>query len=108
MSDLLRDWYQLKQKIAALQAKETKIRQTMIRLMKEQNTQFLSAGEYSVKLTDSVRSSLSKKDCPPEIWDRYSKKTQVQTCQVRKKDFSPERKDDNGSSEDESDRNTNR
>lgn len=104
MSDLLRDWYQLKQKISALQAKETKIRQTMIRLMKEQNTQFLSSGEYSVKLTESVRSSLSKRDCPTEIWERYSKKTQVQTCQVRKKDFSPERKDDH-SSEDESNRN---
>jgi hypothetical protein len=50
--------------------------------MNKKNLSEINTAKYKVKLRTQIKTSLSKVNCPLEIWDKYSKKTTYQVVQL--------------------------
>lgn len=70
---LLKKWWELRQQIKQLEKEENDIREKIKTAMITKKLAQLRGGDYRVIFREMTRDTLSKKDCPPEIWSRYAK-----------------------------------
>lgn len=73
MDKLLEKWYNIKQDISRLAKEEEDIKIKIKTGMKAKKLTAFRTTNYRVKLTNMTRESLSKKDCPKDIWSKYCK-----------------------------------
>lgn len=71
---LLKKWWDLRQQIKQLEKEEETIREKVKTVMSSKKMTQLRGGNYRVVYREMSRESLSKKDCPAEVWSKYAKK----------------------------------
>lgn len=69
---LLERWYLNKKKIAELEEKSEKYKRCAELIMNNKDTNEISSCFYKLKRREITRTSISKKDVPKDLWDRYS------------------------------------
>ena len=70
---LLKKWWELKRDIRKMEKEEEAIREKIKNVMTTKGITQIRGGEYRVTYREMSRDTLSKKDCPKEIWGKYSK-----------------------------------
>ncbi len=73
--NLMKRWWDLKMKIKRLTRDEKVINEKIKNVMETKNLKIYQSGNYTVHLKTMNRSTLSKVNCPSEIWEKYSKKS---------------------------------
>lgn len=68
-------WHKVKEEIKALQDEEERIRQRVKTAMTTKGLNTLTTPGYQVTMKTMTRESLSKKDCPAQVWSQYCKKS---------------------------------
>ncbi len=79
---LLKKWWDLRQQMKQIEKEEQHIREKVKTVMIEKNLTQLRRGDYRVMYREMSRESLSRKECPPEIWQKYSKKISYPVVKV--------------------------
>lgn len=85
LDDLLQDWESAKAKLKKYEEIVESRRKAVMRYMLDKQTKEIKTSHYSVKMSTATRETLTKKDVPREIWDKYSKKVSYETCVLRKR-----------------------
>lgn len=70
---LLEKWFETKQKISELEEKCEKYKRCTERIMNNKDINEISTSFHKVKRREITRTSLSKKDVPKDIWNKFSK-----------------------------------
>ena len=70
---LLEKWHETKQEISELEAKCEKYKKCCERIMNKQNTNSLSTKYFTLKRREITRNSLSRKNVPSDVWNRYAR-----------------------------------
>lgn len=84
IDELLEIWNETKTKIADLEKKCDKYKQYCERLMKKMNVDILSGSRYYVSRSQVTRSTMSKKDVPDDVWNKYASKCTYPSYYVKK------------------------
>lgn len=72
IEELLDKWYKTKQEIAFLEKKCEKYKRYSEKILNNLNVNNLVTHDFTLKRVDITKSTLSKKDVPPELWNKYS------------------------------------
>ena len=75
IDNLLDNWYKTKQEISLLEEKCEKYKKVSTKLMDQIEKKSLKTTYYSLKKIDIIKNTISKKDIPVDIWNKYSKET---------------------------------
>lgn len=73
IDNLLQNWYEAKQQISSLEAKLDSFKKIAENIMDHKNCDSLNNEKYVLQRKDINRTSISKKDLPLEIWNKYCK-----------------------------------
>lgn len=84
IDELLERWNETKDKITELEKKCEKYKAYCEKLMKRMNVDILSGSKFYVSKVNVTRSTMSKKDVPDEIWNKYSNKCSYPSYYVKK------------------------
>lgn len=84
LDTLLEKWFLLKQDILKQQKLEEKIRTKIKDNMKTKDLKTINTEKYKVSLSTMARETLSKKDCPRDLWSRYSKTSKFDILKLTK------------------------
>lgn len=79
LEELFKEWKSIKKQISNLETREDEIKELIKDLMKEVRSDRLKGLSYVVEQKTQTRSTISKKDVPEDVWDKYSK---TSTCKV--------------------------
>jgi septation ring formation regulator EzrA len=71
---VLKKWWDIRQQIKQLEKEEEIIRDKIKNVMISKKLSQLRGKNYRVVYREMSRDTLSKKDCPPEVWSKYSRK----------------------------------
>ena len=74
ISMLLKQWNETKEVMSELELKMEKYKRLANRIMYMKDTNVLSDDKFTLKRKELSRETLSKKDLPIEIWNKYSNK----------------------------------
>lgn len=74
-----------KEKFEEIQKKMEKYKKNIKTELGKLNTKTYQSSLASVSLQTANKSTISKKEIPSDLWEKYSKKTQYDILQVRKK-----------------------
>jgi hypothetical protein len=89
INEALTKFIESKQKLSEIEKRVDKYREIVDNYMKEcgkDSLEHLMGSEkYVVKRTSSSRESISKKDLPPEIWQKYYKTSRFSVINISKK-----------------------
>jgi hypothetical protein len=85
IEELLERWKEAKDEIADLENKCDKYKRAVEKIMNSEDTNKLSAKNICVTRRILNRESLSKKDIPKDIWEKYSKKLSYSAFYFSKK-----------------------
>ena len=85
IDELLKKWYDTKQEISLLEAKCEKFKKYADKIMKDSNTHVLSNSMFTLQKKEMSRSSISKKNMPSELWNKYSTTSTFNTYNLTKK-----------------------
>lgn len=80
----LQEWHRLKQIIEEAEEEMEKQKSKVIAYMKNKEINSLVTTNYMVKCNSCSRETIAKKDLPPEIWQRYHKKSSYDTYKLTK------------------------
>jgi hypothetical protein len=72
LSKLLQKWTETKKKIAELEKNIEKYKRVANRVMEEQGNNTISNDYFTLRRKEMSRTTISKKDVPIEIWNKYS------------------------------------
>jgi hypothetical protein len=72
---LLDRWAQTKEEIAELEKRLEKYKKLATRIMSSKKSNLLTSSSYTLSRKDITRTTLSKKDVPEQVWEKYA-----QTC----------------------------
>lgn len=93
LPDLLKRWWNMKQEIKRLNDEESKIKERIKKAMVSRKLGKIRGGDYSVTYREISRDTLARKDCPPDVWAKYSRKITYPSLRV---DFMGESLGDEG------------
>jgi len=82
---LVDKWYSTKQEIAKLEKKCDDYKEVLDRLMVKLDTDRLEGSDMCLKKTRVTKALLTKKDVPPEVWDKYATTTTYTTYTFSKR-----------------------
>lgn len=85
ISNLLDKWYDAKQELSLLEKKIEKYKHMVEDIMNRHNTDTLSSEKIVVNRKALNRTTISKKDLPSDIWDRYCKELFYSSFYISKK-----------------------
>jgi hypothetical protein len=85
IDELLKKWYETKQEISLLEAKCEKYKKYADKIMKDTNNTIISNSYYTLQRKEMSRSSVSKKNMPSELWNKYCTKSTFNTYNLTKK-----------------------
>jgi hypothetical protein len=71
IEELLDSWYSAKEEIAKLEKMCDKYKNYCDKIMKKLEKDSLSSSKYILKKSEMTRSTISKKDLPKDIWNKY-------------------------------------
>ena len=72
---LLEKWYDMKQEISELETKCDKYKRCMERIMDNKGVDIISSSNHKLKRKQITRATLSKKNVPKDLWDKYSRES---------------------------------
>ena len=72
LSNLLQKWTETKNKIAELEKNIEKYKRVANRVMEQQGNNTISNDYFTLRRKEMSRTTISKKDVPIEIWNKYS------------------------------------
>jgi hypothetical protein len=73
VTNLLEKWFKTKQEITSLEAKCEKYKSYTEQIMNSKNNNSLSGTYHQLKRREMSRTTISRKDVPKDIWDKYSR-----------------------------------
>jgi hypothetical protein len=73
VDNLLEKWYEAKQQINDLESKIDKYKRIAENIMEHKNVETLMNDKFTLHKKDINKTTISKKDLPIEIWNKYSK-----------------------------------
>lgn len=73
LDELMRDWSKVKSKISELEEREKSIKDLITNIMNDNKSDTLTTENYNVKRRYMEKATISKKDVPNDIWEKYSK-----------------------------------
>jgi hypothetical protein len=85
INNLLDKWYEAKQEISSLEKKIEKYKLYVEDIMNKRNIDVLSSYKITVQRKEQNRTTISKKDLPSDIWDRYCKELFYNVFYISKK-----------------------
>ncbi len=85
IDSLLNRWYDIKQEISELESKLSKCKSIIEKYMNDKDTDSVSNNTITATRREMSRTSISKKDLPESIWNKYSKESHFVTFTLRKK-----------------------
>ena len=85
MDELLSQYFEYKHKHDDLTKKMDKIKQNIKATLKKDGKNKFQNKIANVSISDGSRSSITKKDVPSEIWEKYSKKSCYEILNIRQK-----------------------
>lgn len=68
---LLKRWWDIKQKIRELQKEDTLLRDKFKEYLSSRGKSSIRFKDFQITYKEMSRESLSKKNCPPEVWKKY-------------------------------------
>jgi hypothetical protein len=76
IDELLKRWKEAKDEISELESKCEKYKRAVEKIMDSEDTNKLSSNSNSICVSRRIlnRDTLSKKDVPKDIWEKYAKK----------------------------------
>ena len=77
IDELFENWFEIKQQITLLEKKCDKYKKYSEKLLNKLDKNSISSSDYNLKRVNMTRKTLSKKDVPLDIWNKYSKETHV-------------------------------
>lgn len=82
MSQLLKRWYEIHSQIKQLEKEENLIKEKIKSAMVTKGLTQVRGGDYRVSYRQMTRESLSKKDCPVDVWSKYCKKSSFHVMKI--------------------------
>lgn len=79
---MLKRWYEIHSQIKQLEKEENLIKDKVKSLMLSKALTQVRGGDYRVSYKQMSRESLSKKDCPTELWNKYCKKNTFSVLKI--------------------------
>uniref|UniRef100_A0A6C0DZX6 Uncharacterized protein n=1 Tax=viral metagenome TaxID=1070528 RepID=A0A6C0DZX6_9ZZZZ len=73
VDNLLEKWYEAKQQINDLESKINNYKRIAENIMEHKNVESLMNDKFLLQKKDINKTTISKKDLPIEIWNKYSK-----------------------------------
>ena len=73
VDNLLEKWYEAKQQINDLESKIDKYKRIAENIMEHKNVESLMNDKFLLQKKDINKTTISKKDLPIDIWNKYSK-----------------------------------
>lgn len=73
LSKFLQKWIETKNKIAELEKNIEKYKRIANRIMEQQENNTISNDYFTLRRKEMSRTTISKKDVPIEIWNKYSR-----------------------------------
>ena len=72
INELLKEWHDAKLQIALLEKKCDKYKRYSEKILNNLNKESITCSDFTLKRVNMSRNTLSKKNVPPEIWNKYS------------------------------------
>ena len=85
IDDLLDTWYKTKLQIASLEKKCEKYKKYCEKIMNKNEEDLIISSEYVLKRAHTTRATVSKKDLPTDIWNKYSKESSFPIYYLKQK-----------------------
>lgn len=85
MDELLSQYFEYKHKHDYLTKKMDKIKQNIKANLKKDGKNKFQNKIANVSISDGTRSSITKKNVPNEIWEKYSKTSSYEILNIREK-----------------------
>jgi hypothetical protein len=85
IQNLLKKWADAKTEIADLEKKIEKYKRVVNRFMDEKGNNTITSSQYTLRRKEMSRATISKKNVPTEIWNRYSKPSTYKAYYLSKK-----------------------
>jgi len=85
IENLLSKWHEAKQEIAVLEKKIEKYKAVATNLMDKNNIDVLTSSNFVLNRKEQNRTTISRKDLPEEIWNRYCKELFYNVFYISKK-----------------------
>ena len=79
LNKVLDEWWETKKKIAALSSKEKGLKRKVDDAMVKAKRRKLEDGSFIVSRKECTRESVSKKNLPTDVWDKYCTSTSYTT-----------------------------
>lgn len=86
LEELFKEWKKVKKEISSLESREQEIKDIVKDLMKEVNSNKLKGINHYVEKKSQVRTTISKKDVPLDVWDKYSKDSSCDVLYLKRYD----------------------
>ena len=83
IQETIEKFIETKTKLGELEKKHEKYRKIIEEHMISQNLSEIKHTNWKIKKTLSTRESISKKDLPPDIWEKYCKISRFTTIALR-------------------------
>ena len=72
MRDLLEKWKEVEEKKKIYEARSKKYKNRIRQLLKKKGVSSLKCEGWSVKISSFIRSMITKKNVPEDVWEKYA------------------------------------
>ena len=94
IEELLEKWHKAKQEIALLEKKCEKYKRYSEKILNHLDVNNISTHDFTLKRVDITKATLSKKDVPKEIWNKYSNEVTYPVYYLKPKKSEKKKKSD--------------
>ena len=84
LETLLKEWAYTKKRLTELEETEKKYKDSITKLMNKEDTDSLFSDSYIVKRRIQKRKTISQKDLPQELWEKYAKQIEYPVITLKK------------------------
>lgn len=85
ISDLLDQWYTAKEDIATLEKSIEKYKKLAEKIMNTRDENIIKSGVYTLRRSNMSKMTISKRDVPENVWEKYAKKCTYPAYYLSKK-----------------------
>lgn len=85
VDELLSRWNGLKRQKSDIEQEEEEIKELIKELMSETGKNYLDGRKYSAELKKQSRKTISRKDLPEDLWDKYCKTSSCEILYLKKR-----------------------
>jgi len=87
IDEILEDYYEKKEKLKDLEDEVFLLKQSLESYFEDHEVNIIKSNDYTAYLKEMSVERLSKKDCPVDVWNDYSKVSRYNTLTVVKNDI---------------------